>query len=129
MIRAFVPNSLPFSYVFVVHFIPCQLLYSNPMELIFATQDVPNLKFPSDESSLLVGVPISEGVASLRKASNQKLEGCFFHREPLSNLKGFASQVEVCPQIQSLLLSRWKVFRLRVSRLGRWQRFNRCWRV
>lgn len=61
------------------------------MELSLATQDVPNLKFPSDESSLLVGVPISEGVAFPREASNQKLKDCFFHREPLSSAEGFAS--------------------------------------
>ncbi|XP_059599337.1 receptor like protein 27-like [Vitis vinifera] len=49
------------------------LLYSNPMELIFATQDVPNLKFPSDESSLLVGVPISEVVADSSSFMQQPL--------------------------------------------------------
>ncbi|RVW63322.1 hypothetical protein CK203_058273 [Vitis vinifera] len=59
----------------------------NPMESSLATQDVPNLKFPGDESSLLVGVPISKGVASPREASNQKLKGCFFHRKPLSSLE------------------------------------------
>lgn len=66
MVRAFVPNSLPISYVSIVHFIRCQPLSSNPMELSLATQDVPNLKFLSEESSLLVGLPIAEGVASPR---------------------------------------------------------------
>ena len=87
LVGAFVPNSLPISSVFAIHFIWCQPLSLNPMESSLATQDVPNLKFPGDESSLLVGVPISKGVASPREASNQKLKGCFFHRKPLSSLE------------------------------------------
>lgn len=80
LVGAFVPSSLPISFVSTVHFVRCQPLSLNPLESSLASQDV-----PGDESSLLVGVPISEGVASPREAFNQKLKGCFFHMKPLSS--------------------------------------------
>ena len=45
------------------------------------------MKFLGAESSLIVGIPISEGVDSLRVVFNQKLKDCSFHRTPLSSLE------------------------------------------
>ena len=57
------------------------------MESNLVSQVVPFSNFPGDEFRRLVGVPISEGVASPLEASNQNFNDCSFLREPLSNPK------------------------------------------
>ena len=87
--RAFVPKSFPVSSVSVFHSFRCQPISSIPLESNFVSRVVPFSNFPGDEFSRLVGVPISEGVASPLKASNQNLKDCSFLREPLSSLEEF----------------------------------------
>lgn len=71
------------------------------------------MKFLGDESSLLVGMPISEGVASPIESSNQKLKGCFFSiRNHLVAQRSFASLEEVSsldPEPPTLLLEGFQI--------------------
>ena len=84
---AFVPKSLPVSSISAFHSFQCQPISLIPLESNFVSQFVPFSNFPVDEFSRLVGVPISEGVASPLEASNQNLKDCSFLREPLSSPK------------------------------------------
>ncbi|RVW59648.1 hypothetical protein CK203_103280 [Vitis vinifera] len=123
LVGAFVPSSLPISFVSTVHFVRCQPLSLNPLESSLASQDV-----PSDKSSLLVGVPILEGVASPREAFNQNLKVVFSIWNHLVAQRSIESQVQVCLQLQNLPLSHWKAFRLRASRLERWTFVGSVWK-
>ena len=87
--RAFVSKSLPVSSVSAFYSFQCQPISSILLELNFVSQVVPFSNFPDDEFSCLVGVPISESVASPLEVFNQNLKDCSFLREPLSSLEEF----------------------------------------
>ena len=87
--RAFVSKSLPVSSVSAFYSFQCQPISSILLELNFVSQVVPFSNFPDDEFSCLVGVPISESVASPLEFFNQNLKDCSFLREPLSSLEEF----------------------------------------
>ena len=103
--RAFVPKSFPVSSVSVFHSFRCQPISSIPLESNFVSQVVPFSNFLGDEFSRLVGVPISEGVASSLEASNQNLKDCSFLREPLSSPKELCVSGRVSsPELEPLTL-------------------------
>ena len=126
---AFVPKSLPVSSVSAFHSFRCQPISSIPLESNFVSQVVPFSNFPGNEFSRLVGVPISEGVASSLKASNQNLKDCSFLKEPLSSpeelcVSGRVSSLEPEPPTLSL-----EGFQIEGLTPRRWSRFSRFWRV
>ncbi|RVW96745.1 putative mitochondrial protein [Vitis vinifera] len=83
--RAFVPKSLPVSFVSTVHYFQCQPFYSIRLESNFASQVVPFLNSPGVEFSSRVGVPFSEGVAFPLESSNRNFKDCPILRESLSS--------------------------------------------
>ena len=85
MARAFVPKSLPVSFVSTVHYFQCQPFYSIRLESNFASQVVPFLNSPGVEFSSRVGVPFSEGVAFPLESSNRNFKDCPILRESLSS--------------------------------------------
>ncbi|RVW15776.1 hypothetical protein CK203_105554 [Vitis vinifera] len=125
LIQIFFPTPL-FLRLFLLD---VRLFLSIPLESSLVSQRSPFPKIAVVEPSRLVGVSRSEGVAFPLETSNRNSEDWPLFKDSLSSPEKLCVSGKAQSPNPEPPASRWKAFRLRDSRLEKWSRFSRFWRV